>query len=145
MTRLGQGGFALLEVVVALGLLTISTLLIAEALGAAIEYARAAELARRATAAAAAIADSTSDRVDLPAGWRAVGTLGADGLPGTRDDGSPEASEPACRRRILELPSAGVVWVWVESSCVSEETPGSGAAAITGGRLGGSAVLARVR
>jgi type II secretory pathway pseudopilin PulG len=145
MTRSGRGGFVLLEVVVALGLLAVSTLLIAEALGAAIEYARAADLARRATAAAAAVAATSSERLDSPAGWRAVGTPGADGLPGTRDDGPPDSPEPECRRRVLSTVSGGVVWTWVESSC-SPGIAGEGKAnAMSGGRLGRSAVLARVR
>ena len=132
--------------VVALGLLTISTLLIAEALGAAIEYVRTAELARRATAAAVAIADSTSDRADLPAGWRAVGTPGADGLPGTGDDGPPDPPAAGCRRQVIRAASHGSAWVWIESTCAPEgdggafESPG-----LVGGRLARSAVLVRVQ
>jgi len=142
---LGRGGFVLLEVVVALGLLAVSMLLIAEALGAAIEYSRAADLARRATAAAAAIADTSSNRADIPAGWRAVGTPGADGVPGTRDDGLPDQSAPTCRRRGMTTMSRGVAWVWVESSCASGDGETGETNGIVGGRLGGSAVLARAR
>lgn len=139
--RSQRGGFVLLEVVVALGLLAVSTLLIAEVLGAAIEYARAADLARRAAAAAAAVADTSSGRADIPAGWGAVGTPGADGLPGTRDDGSPEPSEPACRRRVVTSMWRGSEWVWVEVSCAGSGEQGR----IVGGRLGDAAWLARVR
>jgi prepilin-type N-terminal cleavage/methylation domain-containing protein len=130
-------GFSLLEVLVALGLLAVSTLVIAEALGASIEYARAADLARRATAAAATVADTASDRVVYPSGWRVVGAPGADGLPGTADDGLPEEPGPACRRRVSTTPDAGSTWVWIEVTCWPEagpEGPDGGATTSPGSR-----------
>lgn len=144
MSKRTSGGFALLEVVVALGLLAVSTLVIAEALGAALEYARAAEAARQATAVAAAVAHTFDERANYPSGWRAVGGPGADGLPGTQDDGPPGGSGWDCRRRIVEVAGAALDWVWFEATC-----SGLGGASGTrtfagyGGTLARGAVLVR--
>ncbi len=133
-----------MEIVVALGLLAVSTLVIAEALGTALEYARAAHAARRATAVAAAVAHTFDARVDYPTGWRVAGTPGADALPGTRDDGPPVGPGPVCRRRVTVFSRGDQVWLWVEGSCLD---PGQDARRrATGvGRLGGGAVLVRGR
>ncbi len=117
MSRQTSGGFALLEVVVALGLLAISTLVIIEALGAALEYVRAADAARQATAVAAAVAQTYDGRALYPAGWRAVGGPGPDGLPGTADDTPPAAPGWNCRRRIVHAPASPLAWSWFEASC----------------------------
>ncbi len=143
MSKHETGGFALLEVVVALGLLAVSTLVIAEALGAALGYARAAHAARRATAVAAAVAHTFDVGADYPTGWRVAGTPGADALPGTRDDDPPAGPGPVCRRRATVFSRGDQVWLWVEGSCADpgqEARTGSGS-----GRLGGSAVLVRAR
>lgn len=112
-----QAGVALLEVLIALGLLAVSTLVIAESLGAAVEHARAAEAARRATADAAAVAATLTGRAEYPAGWRVVGSPGADGLPGTRDDDPPAEPARACERRIRATTTPGDRWAWIEVSC----------------------------
>ena len=146
MSERTMGGFALLEVVVASGLLAVSTLVIAQALGAALEYSRAAEAARKATAVAAAIAHTFDERATYPTGWRVVGAPGRDGLPGTRDDIPPDGSVPRCWRRVV----LDARWARVEASCddvIGTPGPdargaGSGAA---GGRLGTNAVLVRRR
>ncbi len=151
MSRTNSGGFALLEIVVALGLLAVSTLVIAEALGAAIEYARAAHAARRATAVAAAVAHTFDAGVAYPTGWRVAGTPGADALPGTRDDDPPAGPGPACRRRVTVFGRGDQVWLWVEGSCADpgqdarRGAAGSGGSRLGGGRLDGSAVLVRAR
>lgn len=139
MSKHETGGFALLEVVVALALLAISTLVIAEALGAAFNHLRAARAARRATAVAAAIAHTFDGAADYPAGWRVVGTAGGDALPGTGDDGPPDEPATACRRRVTRVSSGATEWVWVEARCLP-----AGAEAV-GGRLGAGAVLLRGR
>lgn len=139
MSKHEKGGFALLEVVVALGLLAVSTLVIAEALGAAFNHLRAARAARRATAVAAAIAHTFDVDADYPAGWRVVGTAGADALPGTGDDGPPDAPATACRHRVTRATSGSAEWVWVEARCLPD-----GAESI-GGRLGAGALLLRGR
>ena len=148
MSKRTMGGFALLEVVVALGVLTISTLVIAQALGAALQYSRAAEAARQATAVAAAIAHTFDERVEYPAGWRVVGAPGLDGLPGTRDDIPPDGPGPRCWRRVVLGISR---WVHVEAPCFGNTAPvgdvgvqGPGAVTV-GGRLARSAVLLRRR
>lgn len=139
MSKHEMGGFALLEVVVALGLLTISTLVIAEALGAAFNHLRAARAARRATAVAAATAHTFDSDADYPAGWRVAGTPGADALPGTGDDGPPDAPATACSRRVTRMSAGTSEWIWVEARCLPE-----GAESI-GGRLGAGALLLRGR
>ena len=148
MSKRTMGGFALLEVVVALGVLAISTLVIAQALGAALEYSRAAEAARQATAVAAAIAHTFDERVEYPAGWRVAGAPGLDGLPGTRDDIPPDGSGPRCWSRVVLGISR---WARVEATCFGSTAPvaevgGPGASAVSvGGRLARSAVLVRRR
>lgn len=146
MSKRTTGGFALLEVVVALGLLAISTLAIVEALGAALEYARAAHAARRATAVAAAVAHTFDVGVDYPTGWRIAGTPGADALPGTRDDDPPAGPGPVCWRRVTVFRRGDQAWLWVEGSC-ADPAQGArrGATGSAGGRLGRSAVLVRAR
>ncbi|MGD8330914.1 MAG: hypothetical protein PVJ49_15905 [Acidobacteriota bacterium] len=146
MSKHRTGGFALLEIVVALGLLAVSTLVIAEALGAAFEYLRAAEAARRATAVAAAVAHTFDGDADYPAGWRVVGAPGADALPGTRDDGPPLQPETACRRRVVPMTNDAQRWVWVEVSCTGEAGGGGPSGTPSrGGRLGRDALLLRGR
>ncbi len=148
MSKQTTGGFALLEVVVALGVLAISTLVIAQALGAALEYSRAAEAARRATAVAAAIAHTFDERVEYPAGWRVAGGPGPDGLPGTRDDIPPDGPGPRCWSRVVLDTSR---WVRVEATCFGGTAPvgdvvGSGSGAVrTGGRLARNVALLRLR
>lgn len=144
MSKHAKGGFALLEIVVALGLLAVCTLVIAEALGAAFEYLRAADAARRATAVAAAVAHTFDGDADYPAGWRVVGAPGADALPGTRDDGPPPLPATACRRRVIPVTRAQQRWVWVEASCTGGAGGGSGAP-LRGGTLGRGAMLLRGR
>lgn len=145
MSKYRTGGFALLEIVVALGLLAVSMLVIAEALGAAFEYLRAAEAARRATAVAAAVAHTFDGDADYPAGWRVAGAPGADGLPGTRDDGPPPQPATACRRRIVPITSGAQRWVWVQASCAGGEGGGGSGASLHGGTLGRQALLLRGR
>ncbi len=139
------GGFALLEVVVALAILAVSTLVIAESLGAAIAYAAAAEAARRATAAAAAIADTSTGSADYPAGWRVVGTVGTDRVPGTRDDGPPTGPEPPCQRHVETVDASGHRWLWVEAACNSVGAPGGPRSDTIGGRLARASTLVRSR
>ncbi len=139
------GGFALLEVVVALAILAVSTLVIAESLGAAIAYAGAAEAARRATAAAAAIADTSTGSADYPAGWRVVGTVGTDGVPGTRDDGPPTELEPPCQRHVETVDASGHRWLWVEAACNSVGVAAGRRSAAVGGRLARASTLVRSR
>ncbi len=139
------GGFALLEVVVALAILAVSTLVIAESLGAAIAYAGAAEAARRATAAAAAIADTSTGSADYPAGWRVVGTVGTDRVPGTRDDGLPTEPEPPCQRHIETVDVSGHRWLWVEASCGGAGIVAGPRADAIGGRLARVSTLVRSR
>lgn len=141
MSERDTGGFALLEIVVALGLLAVSTLVIVQALGAAFHYLRAASAARRAVAVAAAVAHTFDDGADYPAGWRVAGTPGADGLPGTGDDGPPAEPATACQRRIVRTPRGDEQWVWVEAACAAGG-PGAGA---PGGRLAAGALLLRGR
>jgi type II secretory pathway pseudopilin PulG len=146
MSKCSSGGFALLEVVVALGLLAVSTLVIAEALGAALEYALAAEAARQASAVAAAAAHTFDQRASYPTGWRAVGGPGADGLPGTRDDGPSGGPGWDCRRRIVNATGVSAGWVWFEASCSG--LGGSSAGGVFrghGGVLARGAVLVRPR
>jgi len=146
MSKRTPGGFALLEVVVALGLLAVSTLVITEALGAALEYARAAEAARRATAVAAAAAHTFDDRARYPTGWRAVGDPGTDGLPGTQDDGPPGGPGWDCRRRIVHTTGSVLDWVWFEASCSGFDAPtATGAFTGYGGMLARGAALVRPR
>jgi len=146
MSKCTSGGFALLEVVVALGLLTVSTLVIAEALGAALEYARAAEAARQASAVAAAVAHTFDPRASYPTGWRAVGDAGVDGLPGTTDDGPPGGLGWDCRRRAVNAQGPNVGWLWVEASCSGLRTPsGTGIFRGHGGVLARRALMARPR
>ena len=141
MSKRATGGFALLEVVVALGVLAISTLVIAQALGAALEYSRAAEAARQATAVAAAKAHTFDERVEYPAGWRVAGAPGPDGLPGTRDDIPPDGPGPRCWSRVVLGTSR---WARVEATCSGGTVPGA-VTKLTGGRLGRSAALLRLR
>ena len=152
MSKRFTGGFALLEVVVAAAMLAVSTLLIAQVLGAALDYARAAEAGRRAEAVAAAVAHTFDDGADYPAGWRLVGTPGADGVPGTRDDGPPDGSEPPCWLR-LGSASRGAAgsWLWVEVTCsgAAEGPPPTApvepTAGVFGGRMGRAVTLAAPR
>lgn len=149
MSQRDSGGFALLEIVVALGLLAVSTLVIVQALGAAFQYLRAASAARRAVAVAAAVAHTFDDGALYPAGWRVAGTPGADGLPGTGDDGPPAEPGNACRRRVVRAPRGAEEWIWVEASCVAGAgiSAGAGTPASTarGGRLAAGALLLRGR
>lgn len=145
MSKHSTGGFALLDVVVALGLLAVSTLVIAEALGAAFEYLRAAQAARQATAVAAAVAHTFDRDADYPAGWRVAGAPGADALPGTRDDDPPPQPETACRLRVVPVPRGEQRWVWVEASCLGRGGEAGAGAPLHGGRLGRGALLLRGR
>ena len=139
------GGFALLEVVVALAILTVSTLVIAESLGAAITYAGAAEAARRTTAAAAAIADTSTGSADYPAGWRVVGTVGTDRVPGTRDDGPPTGPQPPCQRHVETVDASGHRWLWVEAACSRVGVAAGRRPDAVGGRLARASTLVRSR
>jgi type II secretory pathway pseudopilin PulG len=146
MSKHSTGGFALLEIVVALGLLAISTLVIAEALGAAFHYLRAARAARRATAVAAAVAHTFDRDADYPAGWRVAGTPGPDQLPGTSDDGPPGEPGMACRRRVTVTSQGTRRWAWIEASCMpAAPAQGTPAAHDGGGRLGAGVLLVRGR
>ena len=143
--RCKAAGFALLEVVVALAILAVSTLVIAESLGAAIAYAGAAEAARRGTAAAAAIADTSTGSADYPVGWRVVGTAGTDRVPGTRDDGPPTEPEPPCQRHVETVDASGHRWLWVEAACNGAAVPGGRRSDAIGGRLARVSTLVRSR
>jgi hypothetical protein len=140
MSQRDTGGFALLEIVVALGLLAVSMLVIVQALGAAFHYLRAASAARRAVAVAAAVAHTFDESAAYPAGWRVAGTPGADGLPGTGDDGPPAEPAIACRRRVVQVPRGDERWLWVEAACDA-----GGAGILPGGRLASGALLLRGR
>jgi len=144
MSKHNAGGFALLEIVVALGLLAVAMLAIVQALGAAFGYLRAARAARQATAVAAAVAHTFDIAADYPAGWRIAGTPGADALPGTRDDGPPDESGIVCRRRVIATVVASQRWLWVEGDCMGGLS-GSRATGDAGGRLGRRALLLRGR
>jgi len=146
MSKHTTGGFALLEIVVALGLLAVSTMVIVEALGAALEYLRAAQAARRATAVAAAVAHTFDIDADYPTGWRVAGDPGPDVLPGTSDDSPPDGAGLVCRRRVVITPVGGQTWAWVEASCAATAAAlAPGAIGRRGGRLGRAALLLRGR
>ncbi len=146
MSNRSSGGFALLEVVVALGLMAVSTLVIVEALGAALEYARAAEAARQATAVAAAVAHTFDTRANYPSGWRAVGGPGPDGLPGTSDDGPSGGPAWDCRRRIIHVAGTGVDWTWFDAACSGlDAATGSGSFGGFGGDLARGVAMVRPR
>jgi type II secretory pathway pseudopilin PulG len=145
MSKHTTGGFALLEIVVALGLLAVSTVVIVQALGAAFEYLRAARAARRATAVAAAVAHTFDDDADYPAGWRVAGTPGADALPGTRDDGPPDAPGITCSRRVVSMTRGAEQWAWIEARCAPGDGAADGSPTFVGGRLAAGALLLRGR
>lgn len=129
-------GFSLLEVVVALAVLTISFLGIARVLGAATVYAAAARRGRLAAEAAVAVGTTLVAGVVYPMGWRPVGAAGADALPGTADD--TVGTNSPCRRRITAVAASESDWRWVEVECGTAGVPDSGS--LLGAR---SAVLVR--
>jgi hypothetical protein len=111
-----------------------------------LEYARAAEAARQATAVAAAVAHTFDAGANYPSGWRTVGGPGADGLPGTADDGSSGGAGWDCRRRVVNVPGTGLDWTWVEASCSGlDAASGTGLFRGFGGTLSSGVAMVRPR
>lgn len=142
----GGGGFALLEVVAALALVAVSALGIAQALEAAVGYAGAARVARRALAVAEVTVALHTPGQSYPSGWTPVSArLGAGvGVPPL-----PELEDgPRCWRRVTVDGHGGRTWLWVEGSCGQEPGEGPGPTGDTenrwpGGRLAvGAGLLA---
>jgi prepilin-type N-terminal cleavage/methylation domain-containing protein len=138
-----QPGFTLLEVIIAIGLLAISALAIAGALGAAVEYSGTAALARASLIEAEAVADTATRGAFYPPGWHDVGRPGPDLLPGTADD-APVVGEGSvlCQRRITPRTSDGIEWLWIEVECW---TSAQGASASDSDRRPGGKLGAIVR
>ena len=72
MARRESAGFALLEVVVAIALLGIVALPIAETIGAGVHYAGAAEATRRSLGHASSIAEAARSGTVDASGWREI-------------------------------------------------------------------------
>ena len=110
-------GFTLLEVVVAIAILGIGLLGLGIVLGAAVERAAAAASVGTSLQAVAAIAETSTNDSSYPGGWRLVGTVGADGLPGTVDDRLPPPDRPPCWRRVTAIDAPLMRWFWIEATC----------------------------
>lgn len=110
-------GVALLDVLVALGVLAIAVLGVAASLDGAIRSLGAAAAARRALRAAQATAHTS---VAATSGWQAV--PGADGFA----PGGPDAAigEPLCQRRTTRSVESSGVWFWVEVRCAPQSAAG---------------------
>lgn len=115
----------LLEVAVALAVLTVGMLAIAAVLGAASSRATAALTRRAAVSAAAEVVDALDITGTYPSGWHELGQAGADGLAGTDDDvPDPSRFGTPCWLRTAMSTTDDLTWMWVEAECGSAARPG---------------------
>ena len=125
----------LLEVVVALAVLTVGVLAVAAVLGAASSRAAAAVSRRAALEAAAEVVDTLGAGVDYPSGWHEVGRPGADRLAGTDDDvPDPSRFGTPCWMRTAASSTVELTWLWVEAECGSATRPDDRTGGGDGGR-----------
>ena len=140
--HLERGGFSLLEVVVALALLSVGLIAIGSVLTATVERVARAEDAACALEGAQSAAAAAHPALVYPVGWQPIGAAGPDGALATVDDVaavSPteelDCRAPRCWRRVELVQQGVLLWFRVEAACgprasgISEPTgPGATAA-----------------